>query len=63
MQPEISSLIKMFGELDDDCKDALIASWNEKDPIKYKILRDIYFEKDKERERVLDEISRLCPTK
>ncbi len=60
MKPEIQTCLNLIDEFDDDCKDALIAQWSEKDPIKLKVLKDIYNEKDKQRAKLIETLNELC---
>ncbi len=59
---ELNVCLELIDEVDNDCKDALIASWTEKDPIKLEILKEIYKEKDKQRTKLTKKLNELCLT-
>jgi hypothetical protein len=59
MKPETNVCLELIDEFDNDCKDALIASWSEKDEVKKKLLMDIYHEKDKQRSKLIKKLVEL----
>lgn len=63
MQPEIKECLKEFFQLDDDCVDALLASRIEEDPIKRKLLNEIYSDKSAKRGELIKLLEKLCQTK
>ena len=54
--------MKLLAEADDNCKDALIAKWSEKDPVKKQILVSIYEENDKKRGGLIKTLAKLTKT-
>ena len=62
MKTPIEILIQRLSDLSDDAVDAYLALTNEKEEIKIKALKAIYNKKDKEREEVIKELIKLCPT-
>ena len=59
MKPEIKACLDLFIEADNDCKDALIAGWSEKDPVRKQVLREIYKEKDNQRSKLIKKLNEL----
>ena len=59
MNIEITACLELIDEADNDCKDALIAGWGEKDPVRKQVLREIYKEKDKQRSKLIKKLYEL----
>ncbi len=60
MQPETNLLLEQLDLIDNDCKDALIAKWGEKDFVKKQILVSIYKKRNMERSKLIQGINKLC---
>ena len=62
MRPEVIACLELIDEADNDCKDALIASWREEDSLKRQTLKAIYQEKCHERAGLAQKLAELTKT-
>lgn len=59
MKPEIIACLELIEEVDNDCKDSLIANWSEEDPAKKMALQVIYERLDKKRAKLFKKLVEL----
>lgn len=57
--PEIDAALKELDRLDNKCKDALIAKWNESNPVAKAALEKIYEKYDKKRSDLIKRLEKL----